>query len=396
MAVRTLLTFIVVLVNLTTWSQQMRIGVLRDYAVKKIQFSYTTGTYNVYGDSVCLGSLNPNEFFEFSFAETDGVRVRKGSTELGSFTKILLVQQAPKTSITLTTKIPSTKIRKYMDDFELVATNRELRVVNLVDMDHYLSGVVESEGGGKKHLEYYKVQAIMSRTYVLDNGHKHAAEGFDLCDRVHCQAYHSMNRFTPTIDSAVAMTRGVVMEDEHEELAEAFFHANCGGQTCLPEYVWNSSVPYLSTFKDTFCIYTKQATWEKRISKATWRAFLVDNYGFPEFDSIIGPYLYSFEQKERSAFYVSPVLGIPLRDIRTRFNLKSTFFSVQEEGTEVVLLGRGFGHGVGLCQEGAMKMATYDYSAEQIIRFYFPGIHLRNQKENWYFDQQPMDILTFY
>ena len=236
----------------------------------------------------------------------------------------------------------------------------------------------------------------MSRTYALDNMKKHIAEGFELCDRVHCQAYHSMNRFTPTIDTAVAQTQGILMKDQQGELAEAFFHANCGGQTCRPEYVWNSSVPYLNTFKDTFCIYTAQSTWEKRLSKNEWRSFMVDQYQFPENDSIIGPYLYSFTQKDRSAFYVSPVLGIPLRDIRARFKLKSTYFSVALEGNEVVLNGRGFGHGVGLCQEGAMKMAVYGYAAEQIISFYFPGINLWNIEDQWYFKQPALDFLSFY
>ncbi|MBU2018120.1 MAG: SpoIID/LytB domain-containing protein [Bacteroidetes bacterium] len=379
-----------------TYSQQIRIGVMRDFAIKKIQFSHNIGNYTVFADSLMIGTLSTNEFFELTFEDELRVRVKKGSTDLGAYSKIVLIQNTPQTSITLTTKTPVAKVRKYKDDFEVIATNRELRIVNVADLENYLAGVVESEGGGKKHLEYYKVQAIMSRTYALDNSTKHENEGFNLCDRVHCQAYHSMNRFTPTIDTAVMMTQGVIMEDEHNELAEAFFHANCGGQTCMPEYVWNTSVPYLSTFKDTFCIYTKQSTWEKRLSKAEWRSFLVDQYQFPENDSVIGPFLYNFNQKDRTAFYVSPVLGIPLRDIRTRFNLKSTFFSSSLEGNEVVLKGRGYGHGVGLCQEGAMKMAVYDYSAEQIIRFYFPGINLWNIEEKWFYNQPALDILSFY
>ena len=55
-----------------------------------------------------------------------------------------------------------------------------------------------------------------------------------------------------------------------------------------------------------------------------------------------------YEQLERKAFYIHPVFGIPLRDLREEFNLKSTFFSCYPEGNEVVIKGRGFGHGVGL------------------------------------------------
>lgn len=360
----------------TAMGQSLRIGVLRDHNVKKIQFSAPVGAYLCYADSIKLPELGFNEFYEFSFEDPLLVRIRKGAQELGAYKKVFLVGIAEENVLTLTTKIPAIKVRKYEGNFEISATDRELQLINLVQMDHYLSGVVECEGGGKKHLEYYKVQAIMSRTYALENIRKHADEGFDLCDRVHCQAYHSMNRFTPEIEIAVIETHGMIMVDDVGNFAQALFHANCGGQTCLPEHVWSKPIPYLNSFKDTFCIYTKQSHWEKRISKAEWRSFLVNQYQFPEADSVFGPQLYHFESTDRSPFYVHQALGIPMRDLRTRFHLKSTYFSVYEEGNDVLLKGRGFGHGVGLCQEGAMKMATYDFTADQIIRFYFPGVQL--------------------
>jgi stage II sporulation protein D len=88
------------------------------------------------------------------------------------------------------------------------------------------------------------------------------------------------------------------------------------------------------------------------------------------------------------AFYQSPALGIPLRDLRTEFNLKSTFFSTYPEGMEVMIRGRGFGHGVGLCQEGAMRMAKYGYNYHQIAVYYFPGIHLVKLDQESFFTQK--------
>lgn len=389
------LFFLFLLLSISSQAQQMRIGVLRDYAIKKILFSHNVGSYTFYGDSLLLGTINANEFIDLSLGEQSTINLKKGATDLGTYKKIVIIQNSLNTSITLNTKVPNIKLRKYKDDFEITATDRDLKVVNLVDMNNYLAGVVESEGGGKKELEYYKVQAIMSRTYALKYRSKHAHEGFEMCDRVHCQAYHSMNRFTPIIDSAVLQTHGAIMEDEFGNYVDAYFHANCGGQTCLPEHVWNKPVPYLSTFKDTFCIYTKQATWEKRIDKQEWRRFLVDNYNYPEKDSLFGFLMYNFVQNDRLAFFVSPVLGIPLRDLRYRFHLKSTYFTCHLEGDEVVLEGRGFGHGVGLCQEGAMKMAVYGFSYEQIIKFYFPGVEFRNLVEDAFFAQKETDISNF-
>ena len=97
--------------------------------------------------------------------------------------------------------------------------------------------------------------------------------------------------------------------------------------------------------------------------------------------------MYTFNQPQRKAFYIHPSLGIPLRDLREEFGLKSTFFSCFPEGDEVVLRGRGFGHGVGLCQEGAMKMARSGYTFDQIITFYFPGAVVCDEQGRKFFKQ---------
>ncbi|MCE2712450.1 MAG: SpoIID/LytB domain-containing protein [Cryomorphaceae bacterium] len=358
--------------------QQLRIGLYRENNVLRIHLSYNDGSYRILGDTSDFGAILPNEFVEISFVKKGSLILRKNNVELGTFTKVFLLQNQPGTSLVLAPKSPALKQRKYMDDFELTAGTKGLTLVNLVDMDHYLGGVVESEGGPGKNIEYYKVQAVISRTYALKYLQKHKKEGFDLCDRTHCQAYLSMLKYSPEIDSAVRQTRDVIIRTGNGSLIDAYFHANCGGQTCEPQMIWNEEIPYLNSFKDTFCIYTKQATWEKRIPKKEWIEFLVLKYGYPIYDSLCASMVCNFDQKERMAFYLHPIFGIPLRDIRDHFDLKSTFFSCHLEGEEVVLNGRGFGHGVGMCQEGAMKMARLGYNYQQIIRFYFPGVVLEN------------------
>ncbi|MFN5149092.1 MAG: SpoIID/LytB domain-containing protein [Flavobacteriia bacterium] len=369
-------------------AQQLRIGVLRDHSVKRITFSYNDGSYSIFGDTSDFGAILPNEFVEFLW-EKNGVKLKKGTIELGTFKKVYLIQTQLNTSLVLTSKIPALKQRKYEDDFEISAGNRDLTIVNLVDTDNYLAGVVESEGGGGRSLEYYKVQALMSRTYVMKYRGRHKKEGFDLCDRVHCQAYHNMMRYTSLIDTAVKQTHDQIMIDQHGEMIDAYFHANCGGQTCEPQYIWNEEIEYLRSFIDTFCIYTKQATWEKRISQDKWSSFLVSKYNYPIGDSASASMIFTFEQPQRMAFYIHPVFGIPLRDLREEFDLKSTFFSCYPEGTDVVIKGRGFGHGVGLCQEGAMKMAKYGFNYLQIAKYYFPGIIVVNYSEERFYKQKP-------
>jgi stage II sporulation protein D len=383
------LVLIAILLNCSffAFSQQMQIGLFRDYKINRLVAAYNVGSYSIYADTTNLGSILPNEFVDVT-VEGNLLRLKVGVIDKGLFSNILLIQNNLGSSITLDPKSSQTiKSRKYEENISLTATKNVLTIVNLVDIDNYLSGVVESEGGGSQTIEYYKVQALISRTYALKYVGRHSKEGFSLCDGVHCQAYHSMLRFTPIIREAVHSTTGSVLLDENNQLIDAYFHANCGGQTCEPDYVWNNSVPYLTTFIDTFCIYTKQATWEKRIAKPIWDNYFVSQFNYPIQDSVWKEKLYSFKQEVRKAFYLTPALGIPLRDIRSKFGLKSTFFSTHLEGEEVVVEGRGYGHGVGLCQEGAMKMSRLGYDYKQIAKFYFPGAKVIDLPENDFFKQ---------
>ena len=83
-----------------------------------------------------------------------------------------------------------------------------------------------------------------------------------------------------------------------------------------------------------------------------------------------------YDQGKRRLYYSNPGFSVPLTEIRTDFNLRSTFFSISQKEANIVVRGRGFGHGVGLCQEGAMKMADLGYSYLEILKFYYSGIHL--------------------
>jgi stage II sporulation protein D len=98
--------------------------------------------------------------------------------------------------------------------------------------------------------------------------------------------------------------------------------------------------------------------------------------------------MFTFQQTQRLAFYINPIFGIPLRDLREHFNLKSTFFSCYPENEDVVITGRGFGHGVGLCKEGAMKMAKSGFNFQQIAFYYFPGIVIEEYSKQQFFKQR--------
>ena len=372
------------LVSIQSFGQDLKIGVMRQYSNTDVLISYHKGSYNVFGDSLKLHTVLPTESVE---VKIKGKRLEliRGVTSIGVFDTIRIVETLPNHSFRIQILKPSKhKERKYKNNLLLVCEQKskstlyQIKVINEVKMSNYLGGVIESEGGGGRHIEYYKVQAVLSRTYALRNINKHIKEGFNLCDRVHCQAYHKMLIYTPKIETAVRLTKSIIMIDGNFNLADGFFFANCGGQTSESDFVWNKPISYCRSIIDTFCIHTRQSTWTKKIKKTEWDKYLVNHFGYPIHDPYYGPLIYSFKQNQRLAFYQIPQMGIPLRDLRKRFKLRSTWFDVFLEGDYIVLKGHGFGHGVGLCQEGAMGMAKNNYSYDKILRFYFSQVQLIN------------------
>ncbi len=377
-------------------AQTLDIGLYTGTSIQQIDFSYLEGSYLIQADTSMYGAVLPNEFIAVIQLKSGKLLMRKGVKVIGHFDNIRLIPTGKDHAMRLRARDPVLRERKYRDGFTIKNGDKGLKIINNVSYHHYLSGVIESEGGAGRHVEYYKAQAVISRTYAMKHAQRHASDGFSLCDQVHCQAYHNMMTYDDRIGQAVRSTAGVYMVDTvTNELVDGYFHANCGGQTSPSDYVWREGIPYLKTFRDTFCIYTSQATWEKKIPKLQWRRFLINNYFYPVADTTYGPQIYTFEQEERKAFYISPHLGIPLRDLRYHFKLKSTFFSCYPQGKFVVLKGKGYGHGVGLCQEGAMRMAHEGVKYRQILSFYYDGIEFEHYFHRMYFEQDYLSPFDF-
>jgi stage II sporulation protein D len=201
-----------------------------------------------------------------------------------------------------------------------------------------------------------------------------------LCDGVHCQAYKGKNyslSYHAIIAKAVSDTRDLVMVDSTGAVIDAPFHANCGGQTMNSEDVWGSYKYYLRSVSDSFCKYQRNSSWEKKISLAEWKNFLISNKFHQPFASNV---LFDFTQGKRKSSYHIGSDSVSLRKVREYFNLKSTFFNVKTEGDSILISGKGFGHGVGLCQDGAIQMAKHGYSYTDIINHYFKGIKIVSYK----------------
>jgi stage II sporulation protein D len=188
-----------------------------------------------------------------------------------------------------------------------------------------------------------------------------------LCDNTHCQAFFGITTDT-MIRRAALETAGLVILSHDSILVNAAFHSNCGGETSLPENVWLSSYSYLKKVVDPYCTSSRNARWTKTLPLSDWNGYL-QNEGYHPLNSKTPNY--DFAQKTRIQDYTLGTFSIPFTKIRNDLNLRSAFFSVKTNGDSVTLEGRGYGHGVGLCQEGAMVMAARGFNFMQIIDFYY-------------------------
>lgn len=364
----------------------VNVRILTAKVVRSFIFSPLGGNYAIYGDGVLLSDFDPTGIFQMTM-EGNGIRLKTFEKDMGLFYNIKMISKEPEASFKIKSLNPQSKVRTYDGDVEVMVApdNTQFLLVNSVDLENYIAGVVESEGGRGSNLEYYKIQAILCRTYLLAQLNRHVQEGFEVCDDVHCQAYVS-KASEEDILKAVFATKGQVVVDNNLNLITAAFHSNCGGQTCNSEDVWPLSKSYLKSVKDTFCTSQSQANWQRTIPLEDWKEYLKLKQGPKDKNS---PLVTSFNQAYGRAVYLQDKgLKIPLKNIRSDFKLKSTFFSIEQIGDSIKFKGRGYGHGVGLCQEGAMEMARQQYSYEYILHFYYKDVSLVDVSALSYFRQE--------
>ncbi len=153
------------------------------------------------------------------------------------------------------------------------------------------------------------------------------------------------------------------------------FHANSGGFTVNSEDVWLKPVPQLRSRLDTFSIGVGSYTWEKRIDKDRFFNYFASMFGVKN-DAELQKALLNFEQSDRQKYFSYKGKNLKLTKVRHDFRLRSTYFQVELDGTEVVLKGKGFGHGVGLSQDGAIEMSHRGFNYKSILHHYYSEIDL--------------------
>lgn len=362
------------------------IKIFSQLKIQSFSISSDAGTYQIFGDGKEIGSTANYSILKFTYIN-DSIEIKTYELNLGKYKHITISSKDSIQAFRLKLINPERKPRFY-EGYLLVDTeNKNLKLINEINLDKYIAGVVQAESGRKSHKEFYKVQAILARTFALSHLQKHVTEGFGLCDYTHCQVYFGKTSETDIV-KAVNETTDKVVVDENLNLIDAAFHSNSGGQTVNSEDVWGTKLNYLRSVNDSFSNKMPNARWERKMAKEDWLSYLKLKHNYPIDDSSANQLALNFKQENRKQFLEANRTKIPLKNIRNDLQLKSTFFSIYPLGDSLIFKGRGYGHGVGMCQEGAMHMTKLGYSYSDIINFYYQKTQLINLHQLHFFKDE--------
>lgn len=352
------------------------IGLFSKTEPAEVAIQTEQGSYSVFGNGKHLMDLGEATILQIAH-ENGLVRLKSLTQDLGTFYNVEVKRNVWGSSLKIQPKGVK-ELHTYYDNFTFKPWRGKLRIINHVYIEHYVAGVVESEAGTKEPKEYYKVQAVICRTYALNNRRKHEAEGFQLCDKVHCQVYHRRSMNNPDIIKGTQETIGIVIVDSDINLVTAAFHSNCGGYTCNSEDVWSGALSYLREREDDYCLQENHSYWRTAMTKKKWVDYLSVKHGYPVYEPAALEKATSYCPEERQHFLNPYGYRVPFKNIRYGLGLQSAFFSIDAVQDSIILEGWGYGHGVGLCQEGAMNMAKNGITYDSILHYYYKDVHLVN------------------
>lgn len=267
--------------------------------------------------------------------------------------------------------------RPYLGDFILRPNLIYLEGIVRTPIEPYIAGVVEAEGGSSSTAEaYYKAQAVLARTWLITNFNKHVSEGFHIKDDQSSQAFkglpHSKNATTiaracASLGDTVALYNGAPII--------GFYHSNSGGYTALPEEVWSKALPYCRVVLDPFSKKGSKSTWEKTYSWEEWQ-----KYWSRSIDWSVSDWTAFFNQlpDTRNTQWTLGTQTFKMETVRRDFKWRSAYVLPEATAEGVVVHGYGFGHGVGMAQQGAMLMGRAGFDWKEILDFYFKDLEFES------------------
>lgn len=276
---------------------------------------------------------------------------------------------------------------RYHGDFEYVRRSGDkLTVINIVDIEDYVKGVIPYEMSGSWPIEALKAQALCARTYAASHFNANSYYGFDVTNDTYSQVYRGLTGATSTSDAAVEQTAGIYILYAGEPISAMYCSSN-GGATEDSENITGNAVGYLRGKVDSF-----EAAAASINANSSWTDTLTRSQ-LAEKANTLGFSIASADSIEITYSDTGNVIGMKLTDSNGRsasfsgkacyefctstLGLKSISFEISENGDSVTFIGSGWGHSLGMSQFGAYAMAkTYGFTYDQIVNFYYTDITL--------------------
>jgi stage II sporulation protein D len=268
----------------------------------------------------------------------------------------------------------------YPGNIEVLKGKESLYLINELPLEEYVKNVVNAEVGSNWDMEALKVQAVISRTYALYQKNKNGTNGnYDLTSSVLHQVYKGSSTDT-RISYAVMNTESEVLTYNGDPI-EAFYHSTSGGKTEDPQEVFGKSYPYLKPVESNSEI-SPYWIWERRIpAEEIEKALQVNSIKDIQIDS----YTSTQRVKTVTVIHDEGSLNVKTTDLRKILGwnrLPSTNFTISRDNGNYVFDGKGYGHGVGLCQWSALEMSKEGMTYKEILDYFYPGTKLDRYENN--------------
>ena len=285
------------------------------------------------------------------------------------------------------------KPQRYRGALDIIETqSKKFLVVNTIELEQYIRGVLYHEVSHRWPMEAMKAQAVAARTYALYQMKKNKSDEYDVTGDIYSQVYGGKNAERFRTNIAVKRTQGEILVYRNKVLP-AYFHASCGGHTESARNIWGENLPPLAGVPCSFCALAPHANWKRNLRSKDIQEKLGAN-GYP-----MGPIadirVLSRDESGRINNLLFTALdgktttipGIKFRQIIGPNVIKSNKYEILMKGYYFDLIGKGWGHGVGMCQWGAHQMSGERHTYGEILSFYYPGAGIVDYRE-----QPPIDL----
>ncbi|MBP8082909.1 MAG: SpoIID/LytB domain-containing protein [Spirochaetes bacterium] len=364
--------FLLTFVSIGAHAATIRVSILSKYALTSAVITVNSG--NLILDE---NTFNLTKSRVELTAENDTVKIRHEGRFF--YSKKITVSSGDSITILSAYKIK----RKYPDELIIMSRSNKLVIVNKCDFETYIhsSAVAESKGlldNTPYYNEFIKVMEICARSYLLANGDRHGEKEWEFCDLTHCMHYEGL------LDNGKPFSSGEILKGSNEKPVECFFHSTCGGILTKPDVFWDNHTG--NTYREGYdfingknlCGKSPHYSWKAAtdISKLS-KVFKLKSlnrikavYKNGRVNKII------FEtETETQIVDIPKFMSVCGRTYGWNF-IKSNCFSIKTDNGSVLFLGKGLGHGVGLCQYGAAEMIRTGVNYKDVLNFYFPGATL--------------------